>query len=217
MYEYQSLRISSLGHDSIRIKNGKTIVIDPFKIRPTSEKADILLITNENVEHFYMDDSKKVVNENATIVTIPAVKKEMSTLKVKEVKWVKPGDKLKLGDISIDVVPAYNLNKFREPGKVFHPKEDGKAGYIIGIKGVRVYHAGDTDAIPEMKGLKADVAFLPVSGTYVMTADEAAQAAKMVEPKLAIPMHYGVIVGTEEDAQKFKQLATVEVQNLKPE
>jgi L-ascorbate metabolism protein UlaG (beta-lactamase superfamily) len=130
---------------------------------------------------------------------------------------VKPGDKLKLGDVSIDVIPAYNLNKFREPGKVFHPKEDGKVGYIMGINGVRVYHAGDTDAIPEMKGLKPDVALLPVSGTYVMTADEAAQAVKMVEPKLAIPMHYGVIVGTEQDAQKFKQLSTVEVQILKPE
>ena len=90
-------------------------------------------------------------------------------------------------------------------------------GYIVGIKAVRVYHAGDTDAIPEMKGLKPDVALLPVSGTYVMTAEEAAQAVKMVEPKVAIPMHYGLIVGTEQDAQKFKQLAIVEVQILKPE
>lgn len=217
MYEYRGLKISWLGHDSFRIKNGKTIVIDPFKIRPTSEKADILLITHEHYDHLSIDDIKKVVNENTTIVTIPDVKKELSTLKVKEVRAVKPGDKVKVGDVSIDVVPAYNLNKFREPGKVFHPKEDGKAGYIIGIKGVRVYHAGDTDAIPEMKGLKPDVALLPVSGTYVMTADEAAQAVKMVEPKVAIPMHYGVIVGTEQDAQKFKQLAPVEVQILKPE
>src|SRR5205807_8699827 len=90
--------------------------------------------THEHFDHFSMYDIKKVVNENTTIVTIPAVKKELSSLKVKEVKAVKPGDKLKLGDISIDVVPAYNLNKFREPGKVFHPKEDGKAGYVIGIK-----------------------------------------------------------------------------------
>jgi L-ascorbate metabolism protein UlaG (beta-lactamase superfamily) len=217
LYEYRGLKISWLGHDSFRIKNGKTIVIDPFKIRPTSEKADILLITHEHYDHLSIDDIKKVVNENTTIVTIPDVKKELSTLKVKEVRAVKPGDKVKVGDVSIDVVPAYNLNKFREPGKVFHPKEDGKAGYIIGIKGVRVYHAGDTDAIPEMKGLKPDVALLPVSGTYVMTADEAAQAVKMVEPKVAIPMHYGVIVGTEQDAQKFKQLAPVEVQILKPE
>ena len=217
MFEYQGLKISWLGHDSFRIKNGKTIIIDPFKIRPIPEKADILLITHEHYDHLSIDDIKKVDNENTTVVTIPAVKKELSNLKVKEVKAVKRGDKLRLGDISIEVVPAYNLNKFREPGKVFHPKEDGKAGYIIGIQGVRVYHAGDTDAIPEMKGLKADVALLPVSGTYVMTAEEAAQAAKMVEPKLAIPMHYGVIVGSEQDAQKFKQLATVQVQILKPE
>jgi L-ascorbate metabolism protein UlaG (beta-lactamase superfamily) len=190
LYEYHGLKISWLGHDSFRIKNGKTIFIDPFKIRPTSEKADILLITHEHYDHLSMDDIKKVVNENTTIVTIPAVKKELSSLKVKEVRAVKPGDKLKLGDVSIDV---------------------------IRVKDVRIYHAGDTDAIPEMRGLKPDVALLPVSGTYVMTPDEAAQAVKMVEPKLAIPMHYGVIVGTEQDAQKFKQLSTVEVQILKPE
>jgi L-ascorbate metabolism protein UlaG (beta-lactamase superfamily) len=217
LYEYQGLKISWLGHDSFKIKNGKTVIIDPFKIRPSSDKADILLISHEHFDHFSLDDIRKVVNENTTIVTIPAVKKELSGLKVKDVKAVKPGDKLKLGDVSIEVVPAYNLNKFREPGKVFHPKEDGKAGFIIGIQGVRVYHAGDTDAIPEMKGLKPDVALLPVSGTYVMTPEEAAQAAKMVEPKLAIPMHYGVIVGTELDAQKFKQLTAIEVQILKPE
>src|SRR2546427_2097828 len=217
LFEYQGLKISWLGHDSFRIKNGKTVIIDPFKIRPIPEKADILLITHEHYDHLSIDDIKKIVNENTTIVTIPAVKKELSSLKVKEVKVVKPGDKLKLGDVSIDVVPAYNLNRFREPGKVFHPKENGKAGYIIGIKDVRIYHAGDTDAIPEMKGLKPDVALLPVSGTYVMTADETAQAVKTVEPKLAIPMHYGVIVGTEQDAQKFKQTVTMEVQIRKPE
>jgi L-ascorbate metabolism protein UlaG (beta-lactamase superfamily) len=217
LYEYRGLKISWLGHDSFKIKNGKTVIIDPFKIRPTSDKADILLISHEHFDHFSLDDIKKVVNENTTILTIPVVKKELSGLKVKEVKAVKPGDKLKLGDVSVEVVPAYNLNKFREPGKVFHPKEDGKAGFIIGINGVTVYHAGDTDAIPEMKGLKPDVALLPVSGTYVMTPEEAAQAAKMVEPRLAIPMHYGVIVGTEKDAQKFKQLTTVEVQILKVE
>jgi L-ascorbate metabolism protein UlaG (beta-lactamase superfamily) len=217
LYEYHGLKISWLGHDSFKIRNGKTVIIDPFKIRPTTDKADILLISHEHFDHFSLDDIKKVVNENTTIVTIPAVKKELSSLKVKEVRAVKPGDKLKLGEVSIEVVPAYNLNKFREPGKVFHPKEDGKAGFIIGIKGVRVYHAGDTDIIPEMKGLKPDVALLPVSGTYVMTAEEAAQAVKMVEPKLAIPMHYGAIVGTEQDAQKFKQLTTIEVQILRPE
>ncbi len=217
MFDYHGLKISWLGHDSFLIKNGKTIIIDPFKIRSVSDKADILLISHEHSDHLSLDDIKKVVSENTIIVTIPACKKVLSSLKVKEVKTAKPGEKLKLGDVSIEVVPAYNLNKGPAPGKFFHPKEDGKAGFIIGMKGLRIYHAGDTDAVPEMKGLKPDVALLPVSGTYVMTAEEAAQAARMVEPKLAIPMHYGTIVGSEQDAQKFKQLATCEVQILKPE
>src|SRR6266568_4845916 len=140
-----------------------------------------------------------------------------SGMKVREVKSVKPGDKLAVGDITLEAVPAYNLNKFREPGKPFHPKEDGKVGFILSAKGVRIYHAGDTDPIPEMKGFKTDVALLPVSGTYVMTPEEAAEATRMIKPKLAIPMHYGAIVGSENDAEKFKQLAACPVQILKPE
>jgi L-ascorbate metabolism protein UlaG (beta-lactamase superfamily) len=217
MFDYHGLKITWLGHDSFKIKNGKTIIVDPFKLGPISDKADILLISHEHFDHLSVDDIKKVVNENTTIVTIPAVKKELSSLKVKEIKAGKPGDKVKVGDVSIDLVPAYNLNKFREPGKVFHPKEDGKVGFVIGMKGLRIYHAGDTDAVPEMKGLRPDIALLPVSGTYVMTAEEAAQATRMIEPKLVIPMHYGRIVGSEQDAHKFKQLVTCEVQILKQE
>lgn len=217
MFDYHGLKITWLGHDSFRIKNGKTIIIDPFKLRSVSDKADILLISHEHFDHLSMDDIKKVVKEDTTIVTIPAVKKELSGLKVKEIKAAKPGDKVAIGDVTVELVPAYNLNKFREPGKVFHPKEDGKTGFIIGMKGVRIYHAGDTDAIPEMKGLKPDVALLPVSGTYVMSAEEAAQATRMIEPKLVIPMHYGAIVGSEQDAHRFKQLVTTEVQILKQE
>lgn len=217
MFDYHGLKISWLGHDSFLIKNGKTILIDPFKVPSIKDKADIILISHEHYDHLSLDDIKKAANENTTIVTIPAVKKELSGVKVKEVKAGKPGDKIKIGDVQIDLVPAYNLNKFREPGKVFHPKEDGKVGFVIGMKGLRIYHAGDTDAVPEMKGLKPDIALLPVSGTYVMTAEEAAQAAKMIEPKLVIPMHYGKIVGSEQDAQKFKQLVSYEVQILTPE
>ena len=217
MFDYRGVKLSWLGHDSFVIKNGKTIIIDPFKLRSSPGKADILLISHEHFDHLSLDDINKVVDENTTVVTIPAVKKELSGLKVKEIKAAKPGDKVTIGDVAIEIVPAYNLNKFREPGRVFHPKEDGRAGFIIGMKGIRIYHAGDTDAIPEMKGLKPDVALLPVSGTYVMTPEEAAQAVRMVEPKLVIPMHYGAIVGSEQDANKFKQLVTTPVQILKPE
>jgi L-ascorbate metabolism protein UlaG (beta-lactamase superfamily) len=193
------------------------VIIDPFKIRPIPDKADLLLISHEHFDHLSLDDIKKVASEKTTIITIPAVKKELSGVRVKEIKTVKPGDKLAVGDVTIEAVPAYNLNKFREPGKPFHPKEDGKVGFIVSVKGVRVYHAGDTDPIPEMKTIKTDIALLPVSGTYVMTAEEAAEATKMIKPKLVIPMHYGAIVGSESDAEKFKQLANCQVEILKPE
>jgi len=217
LFEYQGVKISWLGHDSFRITNGKVVMIDPFKIRPIPEKADILLISHEHFDHLSLDDIKKVSSDKTTIITIPACKKELSSLKVKEVKAVKPGDKVALGDITVEAVPAYNLNKFREPGKPFHPKEDGKVGFILSTKGVRIYHAGDTDPIPEMKSFKTDIALLPVSGTYVMTPEEAAEAARMIKPKLAIPMHYGTIVGSENDAERFKQLAPCPVQILKPD
>ena len=217
MLNYHGVQIVWLGHDSFRLSNGKTVIIDPFKLRSSSRKADILLISHEHFDHLSVDDIKKVVGNDTTIVTIPAARKELAGIKAREVKTVRPGDNVKIGEVSIDVVPAYNVNKFREPGKVFHPKDDGKVGFVIGMKGLRIYHAGDTDPIPEMKGLKPDVALLPVSGTYVMTPDEAAEATRMIQPKLAIPMHYGAIVGSELDAEKFKQLASCEVQILKPE
>lgn len=217
MLEYQGLKITWLGHDSFKIKDGKTVIIDPFKIRSTADKADILLITHEHFDHLSLDDIKKVANDKTVVVATPACKNELSKLRFGGTNYVHPGDRLNLDGVSIDVVPAYNLNKFREPGKVFHPKEDGKVGYIVGMRGVRVYHSGDTDAIQEMKGFKTDLALLPVSGTYVMTSEEAAQAAKMIGPKAAIPMHYGAIVGSERDAEKFKQIAPCPVHILKPE
>ena len=217
MIEFKGLRISWLGHDSFVITNRKTVVIDPFKIKGRHGAADILLITHEHFDHCSPDDVKKIASKNTVIVATPACKAELAKSKIGDVRTVKPGDKLRLDGISIEAVPAYNLNKFREPGKVFHPREDQKLGYIVEIDGVRVYHAGDTDAIPEMKGLKTDVALLPVSGTYVMTAEEAAQAVSLVNPSLAIPMHYGTIVGSEKDAVKFKELAPCDVQILTPE
>jgi len=126
-----------------------------------------------------------------------------------------PGTKTEVKGVTIETIPAYNLNKFREPGKVFHPKADGRVGYIITLDKARFYHAGDSDATPEMKAVDVDVAFLPVSGTYVMTAPEAADAAKVMKAKVVVPMHWGAIVGSKADAESFKRLVagtrTVEI------
>lgn len=216
LFEYKGLKIAWLGHDGFKISNGITIYIDPYQAK-ASGKADVLLITHEHFDHLSEDDIRNATSKDTVIITIPSCRQQVSKLGAKEVKTVKPGDKLTVGDVGIEAVAAYNTNKFREPGKVFHPKEDGKVGFMIALEGVRIYHAGDTDEVPEMRGLNPDIALLPVSGTYVMTAQEAAAAAKTIKPKIAIPMHYAAIVGSPADAEKFKQLADCEVRILEKE
>ncbi len=182
-----------LGHDTFKIKaGGKVIYIDPFQIR-SSEKADLILITHPHHDHFSPEDISQISTPDTLVVSIAGVLKDMNCL----TQEVKAGDKLLAAGFKVEVIPAYNIDK------KFHPKEAGMVGYILTAGGVRIYHAGDTDLIPEMKKLKVDVALLPVSGTYVMTSEEAAQAANLIKPKVAVPMHYGSIAGSEADAKRF--------------
>jgi L-ascorbate metabolism protein UlaG (beta-lactamase superfamily) len=216
MFEYKGIKIFWLGHAGFKIKNSKIIYIDPYNIKP-SEPADLILITHEHFDHFSTKDIKKVLNRSIAICP-EFCKLEFLRLEVKEILTVEPGKKYSIGETEIEAVPAYNINKFRSPGVVYHPKKDKRVGYLITLNGVKIYHAGDTDFIPEMKSLKdVDIAMLPVGGTYTMTAEEAAQAANTINPKVAIPMHYGEIVGSEKDAEKFKALAKCKVEILKKE
>ena len=216
MYEYQGVKLTWLGHDGFRIQDGQVVYVDPYQIQ-AGPRADIVLVSHEHSDHCSVDDLKKITGPNTTIVAHAQSKAELSKLKVKEIRIMKPGDKINVGDVGIEAVPAYNVNKFREPGKVFHPKEDGKLGFVITVKGLRIYHAGDTDHIPEMKNIRADVALLPVSGTYVMTVQEAAEAVKTLNPKVVIPMHYGAIVGSLKDAEALQGLVKCEVKVLDKE
>lgn len=220
MFERNDAKITWLGHDGFKIESqGEILVIDPFKLK-RNIPADFVLISHEHFDHLNVEDLKKVVKPNHTIVvSIAASKDEVSKLSPKEFKVVKPGDRIKLGSFDVSAVHAYNTNKFAEPGKPFHPKQDGKVGYIVTTKsGVSIYHSGDTDLIPEMDNLRPEIALLPVSGTYVMTVDEAVQAVDRIKPKIAIPMHYGTIMGSEEDAKRFKKsVTTSEVRIMLPE
>ena len=187
--------ITWLGHDGFLIKgDGKAIVIDPFQVKQC-EPADIILISHEHYDHCSPEDVKKIRKDSTVIVTEAQSAAKLSG----DVRVVQPGDKLTVSGIPIEAVPSYNTNKS------FHPKENGWLGFIVTVGGVRIYHAGDTDRIPEMGSFQVDIALLPVSGTYVMTAEEAVEAARMIKPKVVIPMHYGAIVGSADDAKRFSE------------
>ena len=199
--KFNNIEIKWLGHDGFKIENSKIIYIDPFKIKQ-DEKANLILITHEHFDHLSLEDINKIITDQTIIVAAEICKKELSKLKVKEIKYVKPGDKLKIDDINIEAVYAYN------PSKQFHPKKDLRVGYILIINNARIYHAGDTDLIPEMSNLKdIDIALLPVSGTYVMDVNEAVEAVKVIKPKIAIPMHINSIIGSMKEAEEFKKQA----------
>jgi len=186
--------IKWLGHDGFELSTGEVrLVIDPYQI-DAGEPADIILVTHPHFDHCSVDDIEKFKKPSTVFVTEAESAKKLTG----DIRVMRPGDRLTVMGVEIEAVPAYNTDKD------FHPKENGWLGFIVTIDGVRVYHAGDTDLIPEMDDLSVDIALLPVSGTYVMTAAEAIEAAKKITPKVAIPMHYDAIVGTREDAAKFK-------------
>ena len=190
-----------LGQDSFRIESEMTIYIDPWKLAKDSPPADLILITHEHHDHFSKEDIEKIRRSGTQIITTPAVAQALSGA----VREVVPGDHVEVGAVVIDVLPAYNIEKR------FHPRSSGHVGYLIAIDGLRIYHAGDTDAIPEMAGLAPDIALLPVSGTYVMNPDEALEAIRLLQPKLVVPMHYGDIVGTLADAERLRSMSQVPV------
>ena len=207
--EFNNINIYWLGHDGYKIVNNeeKIIYIDPYKLKEKHKEhdADLILISHNHFDHLSPEDLRIINNEKTLIIAAAECVEKLKQEGFKNIKEVEPGQKILQDGINIEVVPAYNTDKN------YHPKEDKKVGFIITTNGIRIYHSGDTDAIPEMNEIKPDIALVPVSGVYVMTAEEAATAInnKIKPSKVAIPMHYGTIVGTEIDANKFKGLVKV--------
>ena len=196
-----------LGHDCFRIEwQGVTIYIDPYRLKD-GPPADLILITHDHFDHCSPDDVARIQKPETTIVTVAAAAAKLTG----KVEIVQPGDELTLKGVHIRAVPAYNTNKFRSPGNPFHPKEKGYVGFVLTLGERRIYHTGDSDHIHEMGEIETDVALLPVSGIYVMTAEEAAEAARAIQPRLAIPMHVGADIGDLSATETFKRLANVPV------
>jgi L-ascorbate metabolism protein UlaG (beta-lactamase superfamily) len=203
-----------LGHDAFRVDGPKALYFDPWKLSKGAKKADIIFVSHEHFDHCSPDDIRRISTEDTVIVCDKGSSRKLGKeIACKEIKAVSAGDAFDVDGIRVEAVPAYNVNK------EFHPKSKGMVGYIVTVGGVRLYHAGDTDFIPEMKTIQCDIALLPVSGIYVMTADEAAGAALAIKPKLAVPMHYGDVAGSPDDAREFQDLlkGKVEVKILQKE
>ncbi len=200
MIEEALKNLSWLGHDGIRYQNKKTVYFDPFQIAG-GPPADLILISHDHFDHCSPEDVAKIQTKDTLILTEPESAKKLSG----RVETMKPGEVKQWEGMTIEAVPAYNTDKD------FHPKKNNWLGFIVTIEGVRIYHPGDADFIPEMEILKADIAFLPVSGTYVMTAKQAAEAARAIKPQIAVPIHYGAIVGSDQDAKEFKKLLQGEI------
>ncbi len=187
-------RIMWLGHDGFRIDGSLTVYIDPYQIEP-GPPADLVLVSHDHFDHCSPEDISRIQGPETVIVTEPLSAKKLSG----DVRPVRPGERVDLQGASVLAVPSYNTDK------AFHPKENQWLGFVLEMDGAKVYHAGDTDHIPEMADLEVDVALLPVSGTYVMTWEQAVEAARAIRPGLAIPMHYGTVVGDEQDARRFEK------------
>lgn len=204
--EGTDLEIKWLGHAGFMIKNSLTIYIDPYNIKEGMPKADIIMITHSHYDHCSLEDLNKIVQEKTKIICTADCQSKIAKFEIPvKLDLVEPDQELDLGTIRVSTLPAYNVDKD------FHIKQSNWIGYLIKLNGVAIYHAGDTDLVPEMQKLTGHqesnfIALLPIGGRFTMTAEEASESAKLIKPSIAIPMHYGSIVGTEEDAKEFVEL-----------
>lgn len=204
------VEIKWLGHSGFLIKNHRVIYIDPYNIKSDLEKADIILITHSHYDHCSVADIKSIIKQGTKIFLTADSQSKITRFDVPiNMQVIEPNQELVFGEIKISTLPSYNIDK------PFHSKEEGWVGYIIKMNKVVIFHAGDTDLIPEMQKLtghkqpdKKFIALLPVGGRFTMSAEEAAEAAKLIKPSIAIPMHYGSVAGNKEDAEDFIKLCS---------
>ena len=204
-----------LGHSGFRIRVGKAVVyIDPYRVPDGSPPADLILITHGHYDHFSPQDVERLSGKGTWLVGPAAVAERVNG----RVHSIAPGEEIEdelVRGLHVGAVAAYNTSKRDGEGRLFHPREARWVGYELNLRGERLYHSGDTDVIPEMDGVTGvDVALLPVSGVYVMTAGEAAEAARRIQPRVAVPMHWGEHLGSLQDARAFADKAPVDVRIL---
>lgn len=207
---YDGIELKWINHQAafriFKIAGSRVVYIDPWEVSPGGD-ADLILITHAHFDHLSPQDVEKLVSAETTIIGPPDCVAKLKGA----TKAIAPGQKISVGDINIEAVPAYNIKPERQN---FHPRKNNWVGFVVDIDGKRVYHAGDTDKIPEMANIKCDIALLPAGGTYTMDGAEAGEAANAINPKIAIPMHWGKVVGSLADVNAFKKIANMRVEVL---
>lgn len=199
--------ISIIHHSSIKFSDNIKIYFDPYEINENNNDADIIFITHSHYDHYSENDIKKIYNANTKFIITKDLEKELLNLGIKKenIITVVPCNNYNVLDISFKTIPAYNINK------PFHPKENNWVGYLINYNNFTYYIAGDTDITEDNKLIKCDVAFLPIGGKYTMNYKEAAELTNIIKPKIVVPIHYGLIVGTTEDAIEFSKLINKDI------
>ena len=195
-------------HSSIKINEEKVIYVDPYKIKEINKDADLIFITHEHYDHYSFEDINKIKKNNTRFIVPNSMKNRLiiDGISENDIISVDVKNKYNVDDIEFETIPAYNINKN------FHPKNNNWVGYIININNIKYYIAGDTDMTEEAINVKCDIAFIPIGGTYTMDYKEAATLTNKIKPKYAIPIHYGLIVGTNEDAINYSNLLDKEIE-----
>ena len=183
---------------SIKISLDKIIYFDPFKIEDNTSDADIIFITHEHYDHFDKASIDKIKNDNTVVVAPKSMEKVINSIEFKDYIYLDPNEEINIDGINIKTIPAYNIEKN------FHPRENNWLGYIMNYNNITYYIAGDTDKTKESETVKCDIAFIPIGGYYTMDVNEATELAKIINPKVLIPIHYGSIVGETEYGQQLK-------------
>jgi L-ascorbate metabolism protein UlaG (beta-lactamase superfamily) len=194
---------------------GLRVYLDPYRLPPEQPPADIMLLSHDHSDHLCPEDIAAVRTAKTVVFAAPPAARKLDP----PVVTLAPGQSAQHGQFSVRAMAAYNVDKFRRHGVPFHPRESQHVGFVFEVAGFRFYFAGDTDPIPEMDEIgSVDYAFLPVSGTYVMTAEEAADVVRRIDARVVVPMHYGTLVGSVDDAKRLAKLTPpgVEVRLLEP-
>ena len=186
------MKYEVIHHASIKFSGNKVIYFDPYKIDEELHDADLIFITHDHYDHYDLDSINKIKKDTTKIILPKCLEKDDHYL------VVEPDKEYEVDGIKFNTVSSYNTNKS------FHPKEKKYVGYNIILDGVSYYIMGDTDRTQEAEEVKTDVCFVPIGGTFTMTVDEAIDYINDLKPKVAIPIHYGLIVGDKTFGDTFK-------------